>query len=230
MTSQAVLSHCLLDTSRTMTHPWEMAWKEGRWQELSPALLIVVDYAEFLAKTGAKRVLDLGCGAGRHLAYLASRGFQVVGLDVSDTALALCSSRISKADFKDIVVVKHEMTEIPFIDNYFDSVLSTNVIHHAPLPEIKATIDEIHRVLKKNGTLLVTVASDSDYRNHTGIRIEDNTYVSTERDEVGIPHHFFRKEELAACFERFEILSLDEELISAKEGNRGHLQLKALKP
>jgi ubiquinone/menaquinone biosynthesis C-methylase UbiE len=213
-----------------MTHQWELAWKEGRWQELSPVLPIIVDYAEFLANTGARRVLDLGCGAGRHLVYLASKGFEVVGLDVSDTALAMCSDRLFQAGFKNTILVKHEMLELPFIDNYFDSVFSTNVIHHAPIPQIKTTINEIHRVLKNNGTVLVTVASDSDYRNHTGEKTEDNTYVFTEGDEVGITHHFFKEDELAKCFERFEIASLSEELIPVKEGQRGHFQLKARKP
>lgn len=155
---------------------------------------------------------------------MASKGFEVVGLDVSDTALAMCSERVSKACFKNTVLVKHEMLELPFIDNYFDSVLSTNVIHHAPLRQIKMTINEIHRVLEKNRSVLVTVASDSDYRNHTGRKIEDNTYVFTEGDEVGITHHFFKEDELARCFGRFEIFSLGEELIPVKEGHRGYVE------
>lgn len=228
-TSQAASSHCLRDISKIMAHPWELAWKQGRWQELSPALPVVVDYAEFLAKTGAKRVLDLGCGPGRHLVYLASKSFEVVGLDISDTALAMCNDRISKTGFKNTTLVKHEMFELPFINAYFDSVLSTNVIHHAPLRQIKMTINEIHRVLKKNGSVLVTVASDSDYRNHTGKKIEDNTYVFTEGDEVGITHHFFKEDELAEYFGKFEIMWLGEELIPVKEGHRGHLRLEARK-
>ena len=116
-----------------------------------------------------------------------------MGLDVSDTAIAVCSDRVFKAVFKNTILVKHEMLELPFIDNYFDSVLSTNVIHHAPIRQIKMTINEIHRVLKKNGSVLVTVTSDSDYRNHTGIRIEDNTYVSNRKGRSRYTTALFRK-------------------------------------
>ncbi len=213
-----------------MTHPWELAWREGRWQELSPALPIVVDYAEYLVKTHTRKVLDLGCGLGRHLLYLASKGFEVVGLDVSETALTVCADRVSKAGVTNVVLVRHEMSKLPFISDYFDSVLSTNVIHHGPVEEVKATIDEIYRILKSHGSSLITVASDSDYRNHTGKRLEENTYVFTEGDEVGITHHFFDREELAESFRKFEIISLNEELIPVKGGNRGHFLVKVRKP
>src|SRR6267378_1750937 len=72
------------------THPWEIAWREGRWTETSPPLPAVVDFTEDLKREGAKKVLDLGCGAGRHSILLGKAGFQVVALVIA----------LSTADFR----------------------------------------------------------------------------------------------------------------------------------
>ncbi len=46
-----------------------------------------------LAEAPSKRVLDLGCGTGRHARFLAERGFEVVGIDASETALELAQKK-----------------------------------------------------------------------------------------------------------------------------------------
>jgi len=91
------------------THPWELAWREERWVETSPPLPVVVDFAGDLRREGAKRVLDLGCGAGRHSILLGKTGFQVVALDVSETALKMLEDRLRTASIDNVTLVKHEM-------------------------------------------------------------------------------------------------------------------------
>ncbi len=100
------------------THPWELAWREERWAEASPPLPVVAEFAEDLKREGAKRVLDLGCGAGRHSILLGKAGFQVVALDISETALKILEERMKTASVDNVTQVKHEMSELPFIDDY----------------------------------------------------------------------------------------------------------------
>ena len=76
------------------THPWELVWREEGWAETSPPLPVVVNFAEDLKREGAKKVLDLGCGPGRHSILLGKTGFQVVALDVSETALKTLEGRL----------------------------------------------------------------------------------------------------------------------------------------
>ncbi len=210
-------------------HPWELAWKEGRWQELSPPLTAVSEFAEYLKEVGAKTILDLGCGAGRHAIFLAKAGFQVSGLDVSETALAELQGRLRNAGLANVSLVKHEMSELPFIDEYFDALVSTNVLHHGTTDEIRRTLGEVHRVIRRNGAAFVVTLSEKDFRHGTGKRIEQNTYLFTEGDEKGILHHFFSREELLSYFGQFEVLSLKEELIPVERGNRAHFHLRLKK-
>jgi ubiquinone/menaquinone biosynthesis C-methylase UbiE len=218
-------------TGSNKTHPWELAWRQERWAETSPPLPIVVDFAEDLKREGARRVLDLGCGAGRHSILLGKMGFQVVALDVSETALKTLEGRLKTASIDNITLVKHEMRDLPFVENYFDGVVCTNVLHHGRLVEIKRAIREVHRVVREESSAFVVVLSSSDFRRGNGKRLERNTYVFTRGEERGIIHHFFAREELKSCFRGFKILSFEERLIPVEEGgNRAHFLVKLRKP
>jgi ubiquinone/menaquinone biosynthesis C-methylase UbiE len=213
------------------THPWELAWREQRWAETSPPLPVVVDFADELKREGAKRVLDLGCGAGRHSILLGKTGFQVVALDVSETALKTLEGRLKTASIDYVTLVKHEMRDLPFVDNYFDGIVCTNVLHHGRLVEIKRVIREVHRVMRRGSSAFVVVLSAADFRKGNGRRLERNTYVFTTGEERGIIHHFFTRKELTSCFRRFKILSFEERLIPVEEGgNRAHFLVKITKP
>jgi len=200
------------------THPWELAWREERWAETSPPLPVVVDYVEELKREGAKNVLDLGCGAGRHSILLGKISFQVVALDVSETALKTLEDRLKTASIDNITLVKHEMWELPFVDNYFDGVVCTNVLYHGRLVEINRAIREVYRVMRRGSSALVVALFAADFRKGNGKMLERNTYVFTKGEERGIIHHFFTREELKSRFRRFKILSFKERLIPIEEG------------
>src|SRR6267378_2914055 len=204
-------------------HPWELAWREQRWAETSPPLPVVVDFANDLKHESAKRVLDLGCGAGRHSVLLGKEGFQVVALDISETALKTLEDRLKTASIDSVTLVKHEMWDLPFVDDYFDGVICTNVLHHGKLAQIKQATKEVHRVMKNGASAIVVALSAADFRKGNGKKLEPNTYVFTEGEERGIIHHFFPRKELQSCFRIFEIVSFEERLIPADGGgNRAH--------
>jgi ubiquinone/menaquinone biosynthesis C-methylase UbiE len=159
------------------THPWELAWREERWAETSPPLPGVVDFAEDLKRDGAKKVLDLGCGAGRHSIYLAKAGIHVVALDISETALKTLEGRLKTASIDNVTLVNDEMWDLPFIDDYFDGVICTNVLHHGKLLEIKQAAREVHRVMKTGASAFVVALSTADFRRGNGSRLEKNTFV-----------------------------------------------------
>ena len=175
-------------------------------------------------------ILDLGCGAGRHAILLAKEGFQVVAFDVSETALRTLDNRLKEGSIDNAVLVEHEMGELPFIENYFDGVVSTNVLHHGKLDEIKKAIDELHRVLKQGSSAFIIVLSVADFRNGNGKRLERNTYVFTKGEEKGIIHHFFTQQELRSILRKFDVTSFNERLIPIEQGgNRAHFLVKLRK-
>lgn len=66
----------------------------------------------------AGRILDIGCGAGRHALYLQEKGFDVTGIDNSSGAIEVCRARGLKKAFVRPIENVHE-----FPENYFDTIL-----------------------------------------------------------------------------------------------------------
>lgn len=212
------------------THPWELAWREARWEETSPPLPELVEYAKDLKREKAKTILDLGCGAGRHSILLAKQRFRVVALDISETALKTLDARLKAARITNVALVKHEMWKLPFIDGYFDGVVCTNVLHHGKLAEIRQAIRELQRVMRKGASAFIVALSEKDFRKGNGKRLEPNTYVFTEGEERGIIHHFFSRPELSSCLRGTKLESFRERLIPIEQGgNRAHFLVKLRK-
>jgi len=212
--------------SGVSSHPWELAWREGRWYEASSAFPAVVEFAKYLEKTGAKTILDFGSGAGRHTIYLAKEGFRVIAFDISLSALKQLSERVKMEKLDIVFLSQNEMSKLPFADGAFDAVIGNNVLHHSTTHGISASLSEVFRVMRMGGAGYFSILSRNDYKYGTGTPVESATYVSTEPDEAGIIHHFFSEDELRLCFSKFDIISLDEELIPIEKGYRGHYHLR----
>ena len=142
---------------------------------------------------------------------MAMAGFDVVALDISDTALRALCKKAREAGIHNLTVVRHEMSELPFVDGYFDGVICTNVLHHGTSGEVRRASLEAGRVVRKGGAGLFVVVSDKDHRFGTGKRLEARTFVFTEGEEKGIVHHFFDAEELRGALRGFDVVRMKEE-------------------
>ena len=96
------------------------------------------------------KILDLGCGNGRAIKYLVDRGFQGIGVDVSEKMLKLAKKNVPKAKF-----YKKDFTKLDFKDNSFDAVISFFALNHIKKKEFKQVISKCKKMLKKDGFLLL---------------------------------------------------------------------------
>ncbi len=100
------------------------------------------------------RVLDVGCGTGDDLIYLAShyRGLFLTGVDGDPKVLAMAKN---KANNKNLIInFQVSLAEkLPFSQNSFDVIWSSLMIHHLPTPIKLKTLKEMRRVLKPGGQL-----------------------------------------------------------------------------
>jgi SAM-dependent methyltransferase len=78
------------------------------------------------------RVLDVACGSGRHVRYLASLGFSVVGLDRDDQALPA----LRNVEGAEVRVADIEAQPWPFPPDAFDAVVVTNYLHRPLFPHL----------------------------------------------------------------------------------------------
>jgi tellurite methyltransferase len=194
---------------------WNERWSssEGRADWLVPEPDVVAAAADLAKKGGRPRVLDLGCGVGRHALHFARQGFETVAVDLAAAGLeVLCHE--AKAQGLEIATEVAPMTALPFPDGHFDHVLSFHVIYHGDQTIVETAIAEIRRVLKVGGTYQGTMLSKRNAGHGVGTEVAPNTFsrepqpgdpADADKDH---PHFYCNAAELVALFSGFELLSL----------------------
>jgi SAM-dependent methyltransferase len=123
--------------------------------------VLTVDFDRIGVGPGTK-VIDVGCGAGRHSFEAFSRGADVIAFDqdageldnVSTLLRAMAETGQAPASAS-AETVKGDALALPYPDGTFDCVIASEILEHVPADD--AAIDELIRVLKAGGTLVVTV-------------------------------------------------------------------------
>jgi SAM-dependent methyltransferase len=178
-------------------------------------------FASLLGKEGARRVLDLGCGTGRHSVLLARMGFEVWGMDVSPTALRLARRWLAEEGLKARLVRASAFGKFPFRDGFFDALLSNRAMHHGRRGQVESCAREVARVVRSGGLAWLTVTSRaSPARSGREYRfVSGDVYEFVRGDEEGVPHYAYTKEKLRTDFSAFRPLKLE------RKGDGGYLFL-----
>ncbi len=188
---------------------WNNLLEDPRFHWKQPDEGVVALAAQWRGE-GRRRLLDLGCGAGRHLAFLQTQGFEVGGMDVAPKGLEACAAAMVAAGLA-ARLVRADMTRLPFADTSFDAGIATNVLNHNPRALLQMAVDDIYRVLRPGGQFYLTVLNTWDWRHGSGEEVEPDTFVLAEGPEAGILHHFFSEDDLHAWLGAFDIIQVQRE-------------------
>lgn len=102
------------------------------------------------------KILDAGCGDGRFCQYLKDLGCKhVIGVDYSDKALSF-----SRLLVNDVSFYRNDLSSLQFDNNSFDFIFLIETLEHIELNKVDIVINELFRVLKPGGRVVVTVPSD----------------------------------------------------------------------
>jgi SAM-dependent methyltransferase len=195
--------------------------EEFRWKNPHDQVVALVPQ---LRERGARRVLDLGCGAGRHVIYLARAGFDVCGVDLAENGLAHTRAWLARENLS-AELKQGDIAQIPYPDEFFDAVISVYVIYHITYPEMQRVVAEIHRVLKRGGSALVSLQSKRGWRYQQGKEIEPDTFVTDVGADARVPHHYSDLAEIGKLFERFAIQQVQQEEYLEEGKRHSHWQV-----
>jgi SAM-dependent methyltransferase len=123
--------------------------------------MLTIDY-DRLGLLEGDRLLDLGCGAGRHTYQALRLGAEVVALDQNVADLAdveeMVAAMAAEGEIKPPagpVTLEADALALPFEDGHFDRVIASEILEH--IPDDTAAIAEIARVVRPGGTVAVSV-------------------------------------------------------------------------
>jgi ubiquinone/menaquinone biosynthesis C-methylase UbiE len=161
-------------------------------------------------------VLELGCGNGKSLHAMETKGWSVVAVDYASRALRMCRERFCSApDFR---LVRADARNLPFRDNTFDVSFATHIAGHLLAEERIALAEEITRVTKPGGALYFRDFGTGDFRCGKGTLIEDRTF----RRGSGSITHYFSDEEVRDLFSGFRRISVSRECWSMRVRGRDY--------
>jgi SAM-dependent methyltransferase len=169
---------------------------------------------EFLAAlpvikaAGGRRVLDAGCGAGRHLLPLALEGFEVWGVDRDLAVLEGLQKKLRESETR-AHLVQADLGRLPFPGPCFHLVVSINVINHGYARTFQDYCRELHRVLLPGGHLFIYV-SPLEFAELVRLpqtrELEPGTLVNIATPDGSMIHHFPTPEEIQGQFPAYRLL------------------------
>ncbi len=127
-------------------------------------------YYSVLPLIRGKNILDAACGEGYGTALLAQEAAWVTGVDISPDAIARAKENYGTC--RNIEFMEASIATLPFADQSMDVVVSFETIEHVPEDIQRRFLDEIARVLKKDGFLIMSTPNKEIYSDRPGYHNE----------------------------------------------------------
>lgn len=182
------------------------------WKEMiSPHWLIPAENVYFYIQEwqGRKKIIDIGAGVGRHSILFAKNGYQVTSFDSSESGLQIINERAKEEEIS-VKTICGDMRIMPFRDCEFDAVLAFHSIYHASQEDLPIIINELYRIVKHDGEVLVTMLSKDDEHFVANMNDRESDNVVLKRDGKNgplVPHYYIDYEEIQPLFSKFKIIS-----------------------
>jgi tellurite methyltransferase len=186
---------------------WETYWSNQDnhdwWKKPAPEVL---DFIRSISPIEKAKVLDLGCGLGRHAIAFALAKFSTTATDASATAIQ------HVIDWARDLHLSIETRVCDVLDDSlpnetFDVVLSYNVIYHGSREQFARAIQRVHKLLKRDGLFFFTCPSRQDGKYGFGELVAPHTYRCTKSVTPGDIHYFADEEDLDELLDGFRSIT-----------------------
>ena len=188
---------------------WGKIFADPEMQSRAPEPALM-ELLPTLKQAGCRRVLDAGCGVGRHLLPLLQAGFLVWGADLDAGVLKILQPRLAAAPASAgrSLLARADLKRLPFPAAAFDLAVSIKVINHGRAADFRDYCRELDRILKPGGHLFINVsprAFAEQVRLPQTRELEPGTLVDIATPDGDLVHHFPTPEELLAQFPGYEV-------------------------
>lgn len=117
-------------------------------------------------------ILDVGCGYGRNAYYMASRGFKVIGIDLSDEMIKLAKGSFPHIDFR-----LQDMRKLAFKPSSVDGVFASYSLIHLPKSDISLVLQLFNRFLTEDGVLYISLQMGRSQEIYAKVPVEQEETI-----------------------------------------------------
>jgi len=187
----------------------ELRWDEiYKWNKMEQNYLVYPDEEvvrilkkEFIPNN-VKKVLDIGCGSGRHSLAMLKEGLEVYAIDSSSTSLSI-AKKLCDGCNKKIFLKEGSVTAIPYAEDSFDGVLCWGILHYLSPDEVQKALKEIHRILKPRGYFALTLRSSADSEAQNKDR-DQEMIISSARESKGLHFKYYDEKDIVSTLSLFK--------------------------
>ena len=147
------------------------------------------------------RAVDLGCGAGNYVIWLALQGFEVTGIDSSPMAIRMAQEHAEKAGARCRFVVANLLGDLHEVAETFDFAYDWEFLHHIFPEDREAYIRNVHRLTRPGALYFSVCFAESDPQfggsgKYRSTRIGTTLYFSSEDEIRNLVSPYFAIREL----------------------------------
>jgi len=178
---------------------WEDLYKQGKSNLSYPNSFLVSLSHHLLNPAKQRRVLDYGFGTGANLIFMARRGFEVYGAEVSKSAVEIVKVKLSGENLHaDLRIIPDN--RIPYDDDFFDVVIAWQVLYYNTWETLHQAVQEINRVLRSGGIFIGTMAAPGDVSHLNSTPLGNSLYASNVPGQESAIVLIVDKDQLPQCF------------------------------
>lgn len=160
-----------------------------------------------------KYAFDIGCGYGKYLIFLASKGFKTDGIDASAISVKMTKQALGD---KTATIKKADMFNLKIMPNKYDLILSVSTINHGHKDEVSSLIDKIHQALIPGGSSFITIPDKKCLKTWRTFKkykkLDNNTVLPLIGPEKGVAHSFYTKTEIKKMFNKFSGITMTNDV------------------
>lgn len=203
---------------------WEDVFRRQAWGKYPGEDLIRFVARNFYGVPDRRSVklLEVGCGPGANLWFMAREGFSVYGVDGSQTAINQARERLDAEcpGWKGQLWCC-DMATIPVSDNYFDAVIDNEAVYCNDYDTSKRIYQEMARATRSQGKLFARTFARGSWGSDSGEKLAHNAWRVSEGPllDKGFSR-FTDADEIHDLFQGFKISEV--ELLVRSMGNRAH--------
>lgn len=144
---------------------WNAVYRKGDipWDSNRPDPELVSLVNSGLIK--GKKALEVGCGTGTNVIYLSKKGFDAVGVDISQVAVIMADEKAAENNVRPRLYAA-DVLDLSFLKEKFDLVFDRGCFHHLATEDRQVYVKQVSSKLKKGGYLLLLTICDKDKSVH----------------------------------------------------------------